>query len=82
VRFISLVSSILYDPRSTLRPISREWYVSKVVEVLRKYRKFRGVCGLCEHFMLSAQYEIKGWGMYSLKDEHASLVDTCLTDYR
>jgi hypothetical protein len=29
-----------------------ESHVSKVIEVLRKYRKFKGLCGVCEHLGL------------------------------
>jgi hypothetical protein len=57
-------------------------YVSKLVGVLRKHRRYNGVCGLCEHFKLSSQSEIDCWSMHDLEGEQASLLDSCLTDYR
>ncbi|GAB7336737.1 hypothetical protein MBLNU13_g10835t1 [Cladosporium sp. NU13] len=43
------------DTKTALRQTHTDSYVSNVVEVLRKNRKYKGVCGLCEHFRLSSQ---------------------------
>jgi hypothetical protein len=68
--------------KTAMRQAHTESYVSKVVEVIRKNRKFKGVCGLCEHFRLSPQSEIDCWSMHDLEGEQALLLDSCLTDYR
>jgi hypothetical protein len=68
--------------KTSPRQAHTESYVSKVVEVLRKNRKFKGVCGLCEHFRLSPQSDIDCWSMHDLGGEQALLLDSCLTDYR
>jgi hypothetical protein len=38
-----------------------ESHVSKVVGVLRKYRKFKGLCGVCERLGLLQQYHPWSW---------------------
>jgi hypothetical protein len=68
--------------KTAMRQAHTESYVSKVVEVIRKNRKFKGVCGLCEHFRLSPRSEIDCWSMHDLEGEQALLLDSCLTDYR
>jgi hypothetical protein len=59
-----------------------ESYVNKVVEVLRRNRKFNGVCGLCEHFRLSPQSDIDCWSVHDLEGAQALLLDSCLVDYQ
>jgi hypothetical protein len=44
-------------------------YFSKLVGVLRKHRRYDGVCGLCEHFKLSSQFGIDCWSMHNLEGE-------------
>jgi hypothetical protein len=39
--------------KAALRQAHTELYVSKVVKVLSRNRKYNGMCGLCEHFRLS-----------------------------
>jgi hypothetical protein len=75
IRTISLEETALHQahPKS---------YVSKLVGVLRKHRRYNGVCGLCEHFQLSSQSEIDCWSMHDLEGGQASLLDSCLTDHR
>jgi hypothetical protein len=65
-----------------LRQAHPESYVSKVVDVLKNNRQYRGVCGLCKHFRLSPQSDIDCWIMHDLEGEQALLLDSCLTDYR
>ena len=48
VRTISSEKTALHQAHTDL-------YVSNVAEVLRKNRKYKGICGLCEHFRLSPQ---------------------------
>jgi hypothetical protein len=67
--------------KATLRQAHLESYVSKVFDVLRKNRKYKGVCGLCEHFKLSPQPDTDRWSMCDLEGEQALLLDSCLTDY-
>ena len=41
--------------KTALHQAHTDSYVSNLVEVLRKNRKYKGVCGLCEHFRLSLE---------------------------
>jgi hypothetical protein len=41
-----------------------ESHFSNVVGVLRKYRKFKGVCGVCEHLGLLLQSDINCRNMH------------------
>jgi hypothetical protein len=66
---------------TALRQAHSESYVSKVVDVLRRNRKYKDVCGLCEHFKLSPQSDTDCWSMHDLEGEQALLLDSCLTDY-
>jgi hypothetical protein len=65
---------------TALRKAHTEPYVSKVVEVLRKNWKYKGVCGLCEQSKLPFQSEIDCWSMHDLEGEQALLLDSCLTN--
>lgn len=67
--------------KTALRQIHTESYVSKVVEVLRKYRKSNGVCGLCEHFRFPPQPGIDCWSMHDLECEQVMLLDSYPRDY-
>lgn len=68
--------------KTALHPPHPKSYVSKLVGVLRKHRRYNGVCGLCEHFQLSSQSEIDCWSMHDLEGEQDSLLASCLTDHR
>lgn len=59
---VRTISSMKAAPRQ----VHIESNLSKVVEVLRKNRKFNGVCGLCEHFRLSPQSDIDCWTMHDV----------------
>jgi hypothetical protein len=75
-----IVRTILSE-KATLRQAHPESYFSKVVDVLRKNRKHKGVCGLCQHFKLSPRSDTDRWSMHDLEGEQALLLDSCLTDY-
>jgi hypothetical protein len=45
--------------KTALRHAHTDSYVDNVVEVLRKNRRYKGVCELCEHFRLSPQGHVE-----------------------
>lgn len=49
-----------------MRHVRREPYFSRVVEILRDNRKFKGVCGLCQHFRLTPSANEDCWKMHNL----------------
>jgi hypothetical protein len=75
-----IVRTILSE-KATLRQAHPESYFSKVFNVLKKNRRYKGVCGLCEHFRLSPQSGTDFRSMHDLEGEQALLLDSCLTDY-
>ena len=68
--------------KTALREAHTESYVSKVIEVLRKNRKFEGVCGLCKHFRLSPRSDTDCWSMHDLESEQALLRVSRLADHQ
>jgi hypothetical protein len=49
-----------------MRQLSRWTYVRKVLKVLRENRKFKGVCGMCQHFGLIPHHNEDCWKTHSL----------------
>jgi hypothetical protein len=79
---IDHVVRTISSEKTALRQAHPESYVSKVVDILRKNRKYKGVCGLCEHFKLSPQSDIDCWSLHDLEGAQALLLDSLLTDFR
>lgn len=55
-----------------MRHVRREPYFSRVVEVLRDNRKFKGVCGLCQHFRLAPGANEDCWELHNPDSRHVS----------
>lgn len=52
-----------------MRQVYRWTFVRKVLEVLRENRKFKGVCGMCQHFGLIPGHNKDCWNIHSLAME-------------
>jgi hypothetical protein len=52
--------------KTALRQAHTELYISKVIEVSKANRKFKGVCGRCRYLGLESQPSMDYWAMHDI----------------
>jgi hypothetical protein len=67
--YIDHIVCTMSAERDFMRQASKETYISRVLEVVKEYRKFQGLCGLCDYLGLSSCTSEDCWTLHDIEDE-------------